>query len=279
MPNDNTGLDASTSAAIASSINQASSYMAASNLNRKTQRFAREMYEKERADALADWQLQNLYNSPKAQMARLRDAGLNPNLIYGGGAGNMQASQIDNTKHQSWNPTVPPTDFGNPIIASQDAAIKSAQLDNLTAQNTLIHNNALRVMADTINTGVKTEDASFNLRMKKFLEGITQSQAQANLDLTYNQISSIANRDEREAIMQGHKIDEILERIAYLRFQNGQMNEQKLNEVKERIKLYQQQGRLRQYDEWLQDKTGMPSNAPWYIKAIMSIFGEISGKR
>ncbi len=29
------------------------------------------------------WNMQNAYNDPSAQMARLKQAGLNPNLIYG----------------------------------------------------------------------------------------------------------------------------------------------------------------------------------------------------
>lgn len=35
---------------------------------------------------LAKWQLENAYNSPSAQMQRLKDAGLNPNLMYGNGS-------------------------------------------------------------------------------------------------------------------------------------------------------------------------------------------------
>lgn len=41
------------------------------------------------------WNLQNLYNQPKSQMQRYKEAGLNPNLIYGSGtssAGNASAS-------------------------------------------------------------------------------------------------------------------------------------------------------------------------------------------
>ena len=34
------------------------------------------------------WNMQNKYNTPKAQMGRLKDAGLNPNLIYGSGSAN-----------------------------------------------------------------------------------------------------------------------------------------------------------------------------------------------
>lgn len=39
------------------------------------------------------WNLQNEYNSPTQQMARIRAAGLNPNLVYGNGvAGNSSGS-------------------------------------------------------------------------------------------------------------------------------------------------------------------------------------------
>ena len=37
------------------------------------------------------WKMQNAYNSPKQQMSRLKEAGLNPNLMYGKGTvGNAQ---------------------------------------------------------------------------------------------------------------------------------------------------------------------------------------------
>jgi len=41
------------------------------------------MWIQNRKWAEADWDKQNAYNSPKAQMQRYKDAGLNPNLIYG----------------------------------------------------------------------------------------------------------------------------------------------------------------------------------------------------
>ena len=52
-------------------------------LDRKYQEF---MYNKQRQDAQFDWNQQNQYNSPEQQMNRLRQAGLNPNLVYGKGA-------------------------------------------------------------------------------------------------------------------------------------------------------------------------------------------------
>ena len=55
------------------------------NMNKKNRKFAREQYATQRRDSLADWHMQNAYNSPEQQMARYKAAGLNPNLIYGHG--------------------------------------------------------------------------------------------------------------------------------------------------------------------------------------------------
>jgi len=51
--------------------------------NQRQQSYNQQMYDRQRADALADWNMQNTYNSPSQQMQRFKEAGLNPNLIYG----------------------------------------------------------------------------------------------------------------------------------------------------------------------------------------------------
>lgn len=59
---------------------------AVSRKNTKDQlRYSREEAERERASNLEMWNMQNAYNSPREQMARLQSAGLNPNLAYGSG--------------------------------------------------------------------------------------------------------------------------------------------------------------------------------------------------
>ena len=77
------------------------------------------------------WNMQNEYNSPRAQMQRFQEAGLNPNLIYGdsvsGASGN--AGQIG---------TPARADFENPlsnITAFADTSRASAQTDLLRSQN------------------------------------------------------------------------------------------------------------------------------------------------
>lgn len=55
--------------------------------------FAREQYERQYADALHFWEMQNEYNHPKAQMERLDKAGLNPHLVYGSGQAQQPAAK------------------------------------------------------------------------------------------------------------------------------------------------------------------------------------------
>lgn len=61
-------------------------------------------HKRDRQEALEDWNRQNEYNSPKNQMQRYKDAGLNPQLIYGQGTpGNASATPVQTQK--SGNPT------------------------------------------------------------------------------------------------------------------------------------------------------------------------------
>lgn len=63
---------------------------------------ARRQYEREKADNLKFWNMQNAYNSPVEQMKRLKEAGLNEHLVYGNGnaiqpAGDLSVNQGDGT--------------------------------------------------------------------------------------------------------------------------------------------------------------------------------------
>lgn len=98
---------------------------------RRNERWAREdattAYERQ-MDA---WRLQNEYNTPKAQMQRLIDAGLNPNLIYSqmdGGAIAMPTPP--QAQSASPAPTNIASDLAQPLL---DAYLKDAQRRNIEA--------------------------------------------------------------------------------------------------------------------------------------------------
>lgn len=86
------------------------------------------------------WNMQNQYNSPRAQMARLRDAGINPDLYYGGTSG-LSAS---NSPTMSGGTPISPADYtlggnrktiGDTIANSLNMSLVKAQVDNLKADS------------------------------------------------------------------------------------------------------------------------------------------------
>jgi len=96
-----------------------------------------EMWNKSNQYNRKQWEDQNTYNSPSAQMQRYKDAGLNPNLIYGTGttsAGNTSLPSTSQTAkyqapRQDYN--YKPQQIGMAISQYQDTRMKSAQIDNI----------------------------------------------------------------------------------------------------------------------------------------------------
>lgn len=78
------------------------------------------------------WNLGNKYNDPSAQMARLKAAGLNPNMVYGqssgGAAGQAGALPKYNAPTMQYN-YQPATDIPGMISAFQDFRLKQAEVD------------------------------------------------------------------------------------------------------------------------------------------------------
>ncbi|MDL2320068.1 hypothetical protein LJC45_02925 [Alistipes sp. OttesenSCG-928-B03] len=105
-------------------------------------------YQTQRADALADWNRENEYNSPTAQMARYRDAGLNPNLIYGEGVA-ASSGQADNVRETNTRAA----QSGNTPMARYNIDFGMQQF----AQNSLIFAQADKIKAETKNIKAQTD--------------------------------------------------------------------------------------------------------------------------
>lgn len=80
------------------------------------------------------WKRANEYNSPKMQMSRYREAGLNPNLIYGQGTSGNSPNVLPQyqapRQEMSIEPLINPM---NVLNAYQDVRMKQATIDNLKA--------------------------------------------------------------------------------------------------------------------------------------------------
>lgn len=87
------------------------------------------------------WNQQNAYNSPKAQMERFQEAGLNPHLIYGqgtpGNAQNVPKANVPDMPVPKWSPKIPDV-----IGTYFDLRQKKGITDGIQAQNKILQREA-----------------------------------------------------------------------------------------------------------------------------------------
>lgn len=127
-------MDPVTIAAAATAASAGFNAIAQGKMNKKTRQWNEKMYEKQKADNLALWKMQNEYNSPLQQMQRLQEGGLNPNLVYGNGTVANNANTPDAGSVPSWSPKAPDIDVGPTISTFFDVRQRSAQTRILEEQ-------------------------------------------------------------------------------------------------------------------------------------------------
>lgn len=108
-------------------------------MNKRAERFSRQMYAQQRQDALSDWHMQNAYNDPSAQMARLKAAGLNPNLVYGNGADAQAQSAPRGSQASQPNFKAPQADLGGIVFNALQAKQLQANIARTEAETELVN--------------------------------------------------------------------------------------------------------------------------------------------
>lgn len=107
---------------------------------RKQYKYQSKLMDKQNQQQIDFWNMNNEYNTPFAQRARLEQAGLNPDLMYGG-SGSVTPSQMPGAAAGS----APNVDYGdtsgafaNGIRLAQQASLIDAQVSKIEMENKLI---------------------------------------------------------------------------------------------------------------------------------------------
>ncbi|AXH73646.1 MAG: DNA pilot protein [Microviridae sp.] len=135
--------------------------------NEKNLELAKYQYSKD----LEMWNKGNAYNAPEAQMQRLKDAGLNPNMVYGQGAVANSSGQLPKynapTVDYNYQPPIAGT-TANVLNQYQDFQIKQAQANNLREQGKVIAEEAK----------IKSFKNWLNTRTGEYQEGILRGKSE-----------------------------------------------------------------------------------------------------
>lgn len=142
------------------------------------------------------WNLQNEYNSPTQQMARLRSAGLNPNLVYGNGVtGNSAGSapqyqpadikRAELSPYRGWNQGL--SDAVSNFLAYRS---NRAQVENMEAQNSLIRQQTATEATRQANIAASTARSEFDLSQANRLKDVSVSMAEAQMNKAQHDAST-----------------------------------------------------------------------------------------
>lgn len=197
---------------------------------RKARKLAREMQQKqfdwqreenERAFQrnLQMWNQQNAYNSPAAQMQRLEEAGLNPNLAYGnlasGQAGSPPQLEAANVPQLSDAAYSNPFDSISQMGANlTNSTVQMAQTASLLAQSrkTEEEYNKLRIENSLLPAKMKAEigkllssteldkESKNNLVVQSEMLGEQMKLVQANVDKVRTEIDGLGIANDRAKI-------------------------------------------------------------------------------
>lgn len=193
---------------------------ASGKTNKKTREWNEHMYGVQRKDAMDDWNRQNAYNSPLQQMQRLKEAGLNPNLVYGEGA-THSAAPVRSTDVKGWNPETPNIGGLAPaaiqgIQAYQDYTLQQETIKNMEAQRqNMLLDSALKTM---VYAGKETDNklGLINLAERQRLFETSISTAEEQLRGLKTSTDIKIAQEVRDAAMHAPTISAALERVANL---------------------------------------------------------------
>lgn len=134
------------------------------NQAKKNRAFQERMYKKQVEDTINFWNMQNEYNLPSAQLQRLRDAGLNPMLMYGqGGVQNVATG----------SPDLPSAPHGAQASAgSFNTPLEFANLALVNAQTKLAESQAEKNTADAKLATSQTKDVEFDVMFKNLTKDL-----------------------------------------------------------------------------------------------------------
>lgn len=131
---------------------------------------------------IQNWKMANEYNSPSAQMARYKAAGLNPNLVYGS-LGQTAAGNISSPSASGINPR---TNFGSSIanfqIAAQQRKLLQAQEKNTLLNNDQIAANIRKTDAETRNIEQNTRITADFYPLKKEAQQFANQMSKFGID-------------------------------------------------------------------------------------------------
>lgn len=212
------------------------------------------------------WNKQNEYNSPTAQMARMKAAGLNPNLMYGKGDTGNASSAPTMKAAQGTAPRMQAFTGWNLGLSEGVQTYMQMRMNNAVINKTQA--DAAKTAAETANViaskkGVRARSEMDLLNLRRAQQLYDNSIETANATLDNIRSSTRANNVRTELA----RADLDMKPIQREKLENEIIGIKNENDLKS-------------FELSLQQKYGLSRNSPWYFKvmaiALQNLFPKAS---
>lgn len=246
--------------------------------NRAARKFQLEMYARQRADALADWNMQNEYNSPQAMMQRYVDAGLNKNMIYG--QGTQASTPVRQAQAGNYSPKAPEVDFAGVASSVLMSRLQNTQIGNLEKQREVLDEekklkaaNTLAALTNVDRAKLGIKQGEWDLMMKQSLAPFSLESAALGVEKLRKQIPQIEAQTEGTKANTQFTIDENIRKEALqkntlaLQVESILTAQKGRDEATERINQMKKDGTIKDFEISL-NKLGLTKSDPVYYRIL-----------
>lgn len=268
-----------------------------SKINQQNLDWSKEQFDKTRQYALQDWDKQNAYNAPSAQMARYKAAGLNPHLIYGQSNTSAPIRSVEPQQPKLQAPQLHVADaLSNGSLQMYNLQQTIAQTDLIKAQAALARQNKLLAASRGDNVAAGTQGIlQKNLLGKNLMESQfsfakqhAENEGKKGLLLDRQNTKLQADtaftlhQDARNGLLTGASLRDTASRILRRSIENATSGVQKMV-LTQQLENLKTDNQIKYFDAQIQaekarlSKQGMTQNDPFllrlYEKSLDSILG------
>lgn len=258
------------------SMSQATQVMAQSKYNKKAMKWNEKQIAQSRQWALDDYNRMNEYNSPAAQMERLKAAGLNPNLVYGNGA-TTQASPIKQSDAGVGSAGKPETPnyaaLGNALSTYQDTQLKNQQLENMKTQRAVMQNDIEVKRKVAEKYGIDIDNSRFDLDLKNSLRPTTEALQKTRLERAEQEIQIAWDQNAREWQKQTPTLEKMAADIQQT-LANTKRTDQDTKNMQQNLENAIRDGKLKDFEIKL-NQDNVTKSDPLYFRLARDFFRKV----
>ena len=185
--------------------------------NERSRAWEQGQYIQSRNDKRDDRDFENAYSHPTQQMARLKEAGLNPRLMYNNGTGIMSSAHTASSSPNSPKTQAPQYDMsgaqrgieqiGGTLGKFAEIAKLGAETSNALATKHLIEANTAATLAGIPKTESETETSVYNLNWLKKTENRRNELLSVGIEKIKEEIENIQSSSQKNYVQAQVELD------------------------------------------------------------------------